>query len=482
MSRLRIALTIGVLAILVAALSGCVRISSTSTNQPASMGPVTLAVNFCANGSPGCDGVTNAISAYDFLDSANSDEVLNTQVLFAVRLPDGVIPGDPPAAAGLAWSRSTSYEAELQTLEPAPQGQRWWGWISNAISYSRNSTQASSVSVTVALPRPASGGAYPTPLIWRPVIGSRYGQHPSLNATRPVDCGNSNEELYDGFNEPPVSPGVASETTVCIDSPSPDAARGFLQATITDFGITGVTTEIGPAGGRIGVPFVVERSGPANPADNFANFTLSVGGGPPGSSVSLNTTTAPLISPATSVIATLDVPPNTAPGDYPITLQANAPGKPARSTAAILRVTAPPPVTPPTTPGSTTPPPAADTTAPMISSLRISKNPFRRTTLRPVNLTTRSTEGGTLVVLVQRLLPGRRVGSACRTTARTGRACQVIKRIRTVRRATTGVAAVKLAGRGITRLAPGRYRAEVRVTDAAGNRSAPKRLTFTVRP
>ena len=270
----------------------------------------------------------------------------------------------------------------------------------------------------------------------------------------------------------------------CIASPNPVTTLTSVAAAITDFGVRGTATE-GPAGTRIGVPFTIERSGPAKGADAAATFALSATGGPPGATLSLSTATAPLSAATTAVLVNADVPANVTLGDYPITLTATAPGKPQRSASAVLRVVAPTPPgsTPgtPTAPGSTTPPPA-DTTAPLISSLRISKNPFRRTTLKPVNLTTRSTEGGTLTVLVQRLLPGRRVGSACRTTARTGRACQVIKRIRAVRRATTGVAAVKLAGRGITRLAPGRYRAEVRVTDAAGNRSAPKRLIFTVRP
>ena len=114
------------------ALSGCVAINSTGSFQLESMGPVTLSVSGCSSGSPGCTGQANTGSIYGFLEGSPGQEV-KIQMLLAVRLPVGSTPpanllANLPGGGLLAFATSPSYVAELQTLEPAPAGERWWGW------------------------------------------------------------------------------------------------------------------------------------------------------------------------------------------------------------------------------------------------------------------------------------------------------------------------------------------------------------------
>lgn len=144
-------------------------------------------------------------------------------------------------------------------------------------------------------------------------------------------------------------------------------------------------------------------------------------------------------------------------------------------------------------------PGAGDRTAPRISSARLSRTRFRvgpgrtavgaatkrRRTPAGTTLTVRVSEASTLRLAVQRRLPGRRSGTRCvRPTRklRRARSCTRTPAVRTLtRRLKAGSTRIAFSGRIATRrLAPGRYRFVLRATDAAGNRSAARTVTFTV--
>ena len=125
----------------------------------------------------------------------------------------------------------------------------------------------------------------------------------------------------------------------------------------------------------------------------------------------------------------------------------------------------------------------SDVRAPVISEL--SARPARVRRGRPVNLRFRLSEAASVRVKIQRALPGRRVRGRCRKPSarnRSARRCTRYVRVTTLR--ATGKAGknrVRFSGRVRGRaLARGRYRAVVQATDAAGNHSVPRRVSFRV--
>ena len=121
----------------------------------------------------------------------------------------------------------------------------------------------------------------------------------------------------------------------------------------------------------------------------------------------------------------------------------------------------------PPPPGPTDIPPTADTTAPTLGRLRLSRTRFRAPA--GTKLTTTTSEIGQLRVAIQRRLRGRRARWAAVGSALNRRA------------ATPGLVKLAFSGRiGARRLVPGRYRFVVNATDAAGNRSATRTISFTI--
>lgn len=155
---------------------------------------------------------------------------------------------------------------------------------------------------------------------------------------------------------------------------------------------------------------------------------------------------------------------------------------------------------PGTTPGPGTPvdpgtglpqdAPAADTTRPVVTRFRGAPSSFRagsgarRGTELLFNLseTARRVEIG-----VDRVLPGRRVGTACRKPTRrlrTRRACSRHAAIGMFTRGPVGTGLVSIRWTGRVRgatLRPGAYRLTVVAVDAAGNRSLPKRVRVQIK-
>lgn len=127
--------------------------------------------------------------------------------------------------------------------------------------------------------------------------------------------------------------------------------------------------------------------------------------------------------------------------------------------------------------------PGADITAPVISGLLA--RPARVRSGRRVSFRFTLDEPGAVSVNIQRARPGRRERGACRRPSRrnrSGRRCTRYVRVTTLNATgTAGANRVRFSGRVRGRaLPPGRYRAVVQASDAAGNRSRAHRVSFTV--
>jgi hypothetical protein len=160
--------------------------------------------------------------------------------------------------------------------------------------------------------------------------------------------------------------------------------------------------------------------------------------------------------------------------------------------APVEDFTAPPPLPPPPAPA----PP--DTTAPRVSGLSMTRTRFRvgpdrtpRAALRrraPLGsaFRFRLSERASVRIVIERALRGRRAGRACRRPTRRLRRRNRCTRYErrgdlTRRNRRQGRNKVPFSGRiGVRALRRGRYRATVSATDAAGNRSRRRYVTFTI--
>jgi CSLREA domain-containing protein len=147
----------------------------------------------------------------------------------------------------------------------------------------------------------------------------------------------------------------------------------------------------------------------------------------------------------------------------------------AQSGDATFTTAPTPPAGPAPGPGGAA---ALDTLAPRFLSARLVPARFAvnkkgrseravksRRAKKGTTITFKLSEGGRVVFAVQRALKKKRFGKA----------------VRFAMKAKTGTTRKKFSGRiGKRALKPGRYRLTMVATDAAGNRSRPKRLTFTV--
>lgn len=168
----------------------------------------------------------------------------------------------------------------------------------------------------------------------------------------------------------------------------------------------------------------------------------------------------------------------------------------SKKVARITGVDPPPaPVTPtPTTPtGGGLPP---DTAPPVLSALGVAPAAFRlgaggpavlaAAKRPPATIRLRLSEPATVRLSAERLLTGRRTGSGrCVKPARANRGrprcVRAVVQGGTVPLALPGGAIrLRFAGRLVRALAPGSYRLVAIPTDAAGNRGAAKRASFTV--
>lgn len=127
--------------------------------------------------------------------------------------------------------------------------------------------------------------------------------------------------------------------------------------------------------------------------------------------------------------------------------------------------------------------PAADTTAPVISGLLA--DPARVLSGQRIDFRFGLDEAAAVSVAIRRARPGRREHGACARPTRRNRGakrCSRFVHVTTLDAAgAAGANRVRFSGRLRGRaLAAGRYRAVVRATDAAGNRSVARRVAFTI--
>jgi hypothetical protein len=116
------------------------------------------------------------------------------------------------------------------------------------------------------------------------------------------------------------------------------------------------------------------------------------------------------------------------------------------------------------------------------------ETPVSKATKKPprgTRLTYKLSEAARVVVTVQRARVGRRVNGKCVRETKANRKrpkCTRYKRAgRFARKSHAGANSTRFSGRiGKTKLAAGRYRMTLVATDAADNRSRPKRLTFRI--
>ena len=136
----------------------------------------------------------------------------------------------------------------------------------------------------------------------------------------------------------------------------------------------------------------------------------------------------------------------------------------------------------------------ADTTAPVISAVKVTNKRFRLGTKRTALTAKRAKRGTTFVltlseaarttIAIAQRLPGRKKGTKC-VKPRKGlkkRCTRYVARLTLTRsKAVQGANRVAYSGRTSKgKLKPGRYRATLRATDAAGNRSRAKNVSFTI--
>jgi hypothetical protein len=181
-----------------------------------------------------------------------------------------------------------------------------------------------------------------------------------------------------------------------------------------------------------------------------------------------------------------------APGQHQITAAFHGGEGFADSSAPALTQVVNAPAGPPP-PGGATPP---DRTAPVFESAALSRTVFavnpRGSAETPVAAAKKGTtfrytlsEAARVVVTIKRGTPGRKVGGRCVKPRRANRAApRCVRYVRVGRFAIASPAGAtrhRFSGRiGSKKLSVGGYRAILVATDAAGNRSAPKRLPFWV--
>ena len=153
------------------------------------------------------------------------------------------------------------------------------------------------------------------------------------------------------------------------------------------------------------------------------------------------------------------------------------------ATPVVTHRPVPPPPGGPAPPGN--PPVTVDSIAPTILGASLSAASF--TQGRGTTFVVRASEAGSVRIVISRATTGRLVRKRCRPLTRSNRRrkrCTYQKTITTLRRSFTapGTVSVRFNGKvGRRVLAPGTYRATIVITDAAGNASKARVLTFKVR-
>ena len=206
--------TVAALAASAAALSGCVVFKAQPTAKQ-KKNSVVITVKGCASqkGSGAPPG-----SCPNFGKSNSPAGPLASQVLLGFRVPaDSKAPKSFTAATGpasgapkLSFTPSASYKQQLQSLAPAPSGEKWVGYWTTYFNYSTTGQQNFTAKVAFGLQK-ATKGMFK----YEVVIGGRANGNPSPNPTEPVNCNGSLTTLNT----------TGGEHLICVD----DSAVGSLK-------------------------------------------------------------------------------------------------------------------------------------------------------------------------------------------------------------------------------------------------------------
>jgi hypothetical protein len=124
----------------------------------------------------------------------------------------------------------------------------------------------------------------------------------------------------------------------------------------------------------------------------------------------------------------------------------------------------------------------ADTRQPTVRSVSPSKKKFKAKK-KATQLRIDTDEMGKLDVVFDRLDEGRKKDKKCSKSAKKGKRCTLVKRIKgsLSQALPAGASAIDFDGKvGSAKLKPGSYRLTLTVTDSSGNKSAARTLTFAI--
>jgi hypothetical protein len=324
-STARRAATLAALALIAVLLGGCAVFRVTpAALQAGTIGDVTVHLDVCASGISTCP--SNGDSDAD--TSANKYDL---QLLLGILVPDGA---DAPASFDTStgpigtFARNTSYSSGLQLISPAPAGFHWIGYAATAVyhwDYAANPATAFTADPTFHL-RPASDGSpFRGPFKYRAVVGIKAidGSQPLGS---PFDC---------------VGNRLQTQTYCTDKSPGADPIGTDLSLPTRDLGVVtaGAPASTTP-GGAVSVPFTLRYAGTATQA---ATFALSAASTVPGAAAPTLSTqsVAPSTDSDSNVLATVNIPAGTAPGDYTATLTAALPNGQTRTGTSTVKVLPP---------------------------------------------------------------------------------------------------------------------------------------------
>jgi hypothetical protein len=461
--RLGLLLAFGVSAAL---LGGCVAYKDVIPTQDGVGVPVRIQLTVCVNEigatqqHAGCSFDTNRP-----FEAANDDY----QVLLGFRVPAGVTaPQAFASTAGesLTFTRSPSYEAELNRLKPPPAGETWVGYLSSqyTLAYAgAEPARQSTVALDLALPRSADGAPFQGPFAYMPVVGGReVGDPNEPKATDPVVCG----------------PGVNGDPVACVDYPLEAQMDSNFNFPTRDFGIVTGKATASP-GQTVTLPFGVRGAGvmPAGLSATLAATTTL-----PGAAVAPSAPTAALTTGMdTRVTVPVTIPAHAPPGVFDVALTGRLDNGQTRTGVAKLTV--------------------RDRQKPVVSKLGVKPKAFKAATKRKpkrgTNVSYALSEVASVRVVVERCAKyakpkrgsrkGRRAGAGAtarkRATVRRGR-CTRFAAMRGARTLAgrAGANSFRFNGRLRGRaLKAGSYRLVLTATDPAGNVGDKVRAPFAIR-
>lgn len=157
------------LAVLVAlASSGCVQITSETSEQLDLIGDVAVHTGLCAEG---IEIATRRVSEGDHEETGTCgmNDLGPAQLLVAYRVPDGAKPFEVGVGAGLTLTPSPSYADALEARHPTGAGRRWVGYVSDRRDFDAGDLRAG-LDARFTLP---GGQPFRGPFPFRTVVGYR---------------------------------------------------------------------------------------------------------------------------------------------------------------------------------------------------------------------------------------------------------------------------------------------------------------------